>query len=338
MPIPEGFEDYAALLGFPKSETMGRILEILFDGEDDVKVTSGMPGTISVITEKCGLSEEKVREVVDRLFSRGILIRTMRKTNYYRLFSVMIELRDSTVIYWKDAPQELYELWQQLLLKEMGPLLTTMKEMKIKPMVRVIPVEETIDSQNMILDVDSAKKIFSNAELVSAVPCACRTLVERTGGMENCPAPEKAVCMQTNAFAKQIIDRGAGEQLTNEEALKRIVEAEQAGLVHVVRNNINEDMFMCNCCSCCCAGLHFINVLDCKDMYAPSRFKAEINLDDCNTCGICEEKCQFNAIVVDDETSIIEDSCYGCGVCVANCPEGALSLEEIRPKEFIKVS
>jgi len=262
----------------------------------------------------------------------------MKRADFYRLFSVMIELRDSTVIYWKDAPQELYELWQQLVFKEMGPLVKVIKEMKIKPMVRVIPVEETIESQNMIIDIDSARKIFSEAELISAVPCACRTLAENTGGKGNCPAPEKAVCMQTNGFARPIIERGAGEQLTNTEALKRIEEAEQAGLVHVVRNNIKEDMFMCNCCSCCCAGLELINNFDHKDVYAPSRFKARINLEDCSTCGICEEKCMFNAIVVDDETSIIEDNCYGCGVCVANCPEDALSLEEIRLKEFIEVS
>ena len=71
---------------------------------------------------------------------------------------------------------------------------------------------------------------------------------------------------------------------------------------------------------------------------APSRFRALVDIDNCNACGICEEKCMFNAIVVEDEASIIEDKCYGCGLCVANCPEKAMSLEEIRPRESVRVS
>jgi dihydroorotate dehydrogenase (NAD+) catalytic subunit len=46
----------------------------------------------------------------------------------------------------------------------------------------------------------------------------------------------------------------------------------------------------------------------------------------------------FNAIVVDSEASIIEDKCYGCGLCVTKCPEKAMSLEEVRPKESVRVS
>jgi len=337
MPIPEGFQNYAASLGFSDSKTLGRILEILFDGEDDAIVTKAMPGSVPEISERCGLSETRVQEVVDKLFSRGALHRTMKRADYFLLIPSIIEFRDSTVIYWEDMPQELFELWHKLMSKEISPETSIIKDNKKTPLARFIPIEETIKSENMILDIDSARKIFSEAELISAIPCACRTVLKKNDGGENCPAPEKALCMSTNGFARVALERGVGEQLTNTEALKRIDEAEKAGLVHVVRNNVKEDMFMCNCCSCCCAGIHFIRELG-YQANAPSRFRAEVDVDNCNACGTCEEMCMFNAIVVDSEASIIEDKCYGCGLCVVNCPEEAMSLKEVRPKEFVRVS
>ena len=36
---------------------------------------------------------------------------------------------------------------------------------------------------------------------------------------------------------------------------------EQAGLVHMMRNNVKDDMFMCNCCSCCCVGFGFFKAV-----------------------------------------------------------------------------
>ncbi|MBT3311812.1 MAG: 4Fe-4S binding protein [Desulfobacterales bacterium] len=336
MPIPEGFQNYAAALGFPKSETLGRIFELLYDEKDDAIVTGAMPGTVQEITEKCELPETRVQEIIDKLFSRGAISRTLKRADYFKLFPIMVELRDSNVIYWKDAPDELFQLWEDLLNNEMAPLMEGMKEMEIPAGMRVIPVEETIDEKNKIMDVDSVKKIFMDAEVVSAVPCPCRMLVEKTGGGKDCKAPASAVCMQTNGFARPILDRNAGEQLTNEEAVKRIEEAAQAGLVHVVRNNVKEDMFMCNCCSCCCVGFRFMDNYDLKGIYAPSRFKAVVDTDNCTACGTCEDMCKFNAITVDDEASINDENCYGCGLCVANCPDDAMSMEEVRPEEHVR--
>ena len=73
MAIPKVLEDYAAKLGFPKSETLGKILTILYDGEDDLQIIEALPGTATEISGKTGLPEERVREVADRLFRRGAL-------------------------------------------------------------------------------------------------------------------------------------------------------------------------------------------------------------------------------------------------------------------------
>ena len=50
---------------------------------------------------------------------------------------------------------------------------------------------------------------------------------------------------------------------------------------------------------------------------------AVIDPDRCTRCGLCEEKCRFNAIHGFEVDSI---HCEGCGVCVEVCPVGAVDF------------
>ena len=336
MPTPKVLENYAARLGFPGSETLGRIFSILFDGEDDLAIIEAMPGTTAELSEKTGLPEERVRDVTERLRMRGAIANPMKRPELNRLFPAMIELRDATVL-WPEAPQELFELWEELVSKEMPRLIPMLKQLKVPPMIRVVPIERSVESRNTVLDVDSARKIFQDAELITALPCACRLQARRNNRGADCPAPETSVCMQTNGFAEVVLSRGLGERLTNEEALRRVAEAEEAGLVHMVRNNVQKDMFMCNCCSCCCTGLYMVNQTGYREALAPSRFRVKLNEDLCTGCGVCEGRCQFHAIEVDGTALVDADRCYGCGNCVITCPEEALTLEEVRPIEHIRI-
>lgn len=46
----------------------------------------------------------------------------------------------------------------------------------------------------------------------------------------------------------------------------------------------------------------------------------------CTHCGTCAEICQFNAIAVVGETTLVfDDLCHGCGSCTWMCPEQAIS-------------
>jgi len=335
--MPKTLEAYAARLGFPGSETLYRIFSILFDGEDDIKIIEAMPGTKEELVQRTGLPEERVGEVAERLRMRGAVVHPLKQPKLYRLSHAMIELRDATVL-WPQAPQELFELWEKLISNELPSLIPTLKKLNVPPMVRIIPIDRSIESQNTILDVDSARKIFQDAELITALPCACRVQARRNGRGKDCPTPETAVCMQTNAFAKIVLSRGLGEKISNEEALKRVAEAEEAGLVHMVRNNVKEDMFMCNCCSCCCTGLYMVNQTGYVEGLAPSRFRVKLKPDVCSGCGVCEDRCPFHAITVDRIATVDRNKCFGCGNCVIACPEDALTLEEARPIEHIRVT
>ena len=337
MPIPAQLVSYAAQLGYPESETLGRIFTILYEGDETLRVVAALPGTAGEVAAKTGLPEGKVATICSKLLMQGRIVVDFKRLNIFRRFPAMIELRDSSVLDAANVSQELYELWERLVTEESVPLIENFKERRIPPMVRVIPIERSVDSPSTVLDVDSARKIFGAADLITAVPCVCRTVAKKNVRGKDCPAPETAVCMQTNLFSMGVLTRKLGERLTKEEALKRIGDAEDEGLVHMVRNNVQRDMFMCNCCSCCCTGLFFLRGLDFPNAVAPSRFKIKLDEDACSGCGICESRCQFKAIKVNGIAKIDMDKCFGCGNCAITCQDKALVLEEVRPKEFIRI-
>ena len=56
-----------------------------------------------------------------------------------------------------------------------------------------------------------------------------------------------------------------------------------------------------------------------------------INLDKCTHCGICVEKCAYNALAdIGKKILVFEQLCHGCGGCGLLCPTGA--IKEIHKK------
>jgi MinD superfamily P-loop ATPase len=53
---------------------------------------------------------------------------------------------------------------------------------------------------------------------------------------------------------------------------------------------------------------------------------AVVDKTKCVNCGLCREKCRFNAIT--EEIKVDPIACEGCGICAAICPEDAITLAE----------
>ncbi len=57
---------------------------------------------------------------------------------------------------------------------------------------------------------------------------------------------------------------------------------------------------------------------------------AEVDPDQCNSCGLCAKVCPYNAISVDKKAKtaakVTEAACAGCGTCAAECPTLAISM------------
>lgn len=340
----EQFRRYAARLGFPESDTMLEILKLLFpEGVSrDLFRAITQPATIDEIAAAIDHPREQIEQAADHLYRIGAIARYLEPRDKFKLYGAMIELRDATAVYPEAAP-ELFALWEKLITDDLKTVIPMWKKANFPPLLRTVPIEETVPSENLILDIDSARQILRQSELITASPCPCRVQAQKVGRGHNCPAPrEFDLCLQINKFAYHFIERGIGEKISTQEALRRIGLAEDAGLVHQVRNNIKKDMLMCNCCSCCCTGLYMTEKLDFA-VYAKSRFEVVINDSACNGCGKCVKRCQFKAISLDRSRPKSErlaeinlDKCHGCGNCVVSCPTQALSLQEVRPREYVR--
>jgi electron transport complex protein RnfB len=70
------------------------------------------------------------------------------------------------------------------------------------------------------------------------------------------------------------------------------------------------------------------------NVVARSAFVAQVDPDLCSACEACVDRCQFQALTVDDIAQVARLTCVGCGVCVRACPSEALSLVR-RPDEEI---
>ena len=91
---------------------------------------------------------------------------------------------------------------------------------------------------------------------------------------------------------------------------------------------------MCNCCGCCCENLKAIKLHPHPSSAVKSNYFAEVDRDLCVGCETCLERCQMEAIIIQDEGVAINlNRCIRCGLCVTTCPTKALSLRTKSPQE-----
>lgn len=57
-----------------------------------------------------------------------------------------------------------------------------------------------------------------------------------------------------------------------------------------------------------------------------------IDKDKCVSCGACQSKCPFQAIVFSDKYPEVTDKCRACGACVNVCPVDAITLKQSEKK------
>jgi NAD-dependent dihydropyrimidine dehydrogenase PreA subunit len=340
MPAPEKLKFYAKRLGYPHSENMGKILSFIFDTPEKQDLAACLPGSIKNLAQQTGMPLEMVDKTIQELRRTGAVCKNQRDTREkeFLLYPGIIEFRDA-VLLTPGIDIKMVEMMDYAIREEMPEIIVPiMIKTKTPPVMRTIPIEETIDSQSQVLDIDSARNLVEIADQIVAVPCVCRSSRHSLNKSPDCPAPKDLnLCLLLNRFGNEALDRGIGTLISKEEAVNRLKAAEEAGLVHMTRNNVKKDMSLCNCCSCCCTGLFLVNQVN-YAAFAPSRFRVKLQEEACVGCGTCEDRCQFNAIQVDDVALIDPDKCFGCGNCVPTCPGDALILEEIRPKEFIRVT
>jgi len=176
--------------------------------------------------------------------------------------------------------------------------------------------------------------MVSNVQTVAITDCICRKEKKLVG--RGCARPLDLICMYFTPWAEFAIDKGIAQKATVEDALKVLQRAENAGLVHLGVNVLENISGMCQCCPCCCGVLRTVTELKMPTGVAKSDFLSQVDIELCNGCESCLAVCPVQAISMEDEKAVVNSAeCIGCGVCVLECPTEALSLATKKQEDIV---
>jgi len=197
------------------------------------------------------------------------------------------------------------------------------------PPLRTIPVGKSVDIASKVATYEDAKAIVNGKDRIAVGNCICRTQQKLIG--KGCDKPME-VCLLFGSHADYYVENNMGRYITSEEACKILDLCEEAGLVNQPANMVNPGG-MCNCCKDCCGVLRALNLLPNPGEMVHNRYWAVVDQDACTACESCLDRCQMDAIHIEDVATIDTSRCIGCGLCVTTCPMEAIQMGE-KPEEL----
>jgi len=218
----------------------------------------------------------------------------------------------------KEFAEDSKQYLREALIMEMG------KNLPLQ--LRTIPVGIGIEHNIEITNFDDVIKIIENADgPISLQNCICRQSRQIVGKACNVTS-RLETCIGLGIVAQMYIDMGWAREINQEEAIEIFKKNEEEGLV-IQPGNTQKPHFICSCCGCCCEELLGVKTFPNPADIVSTNYYAEIDPDLCSGCGTCIERCQLEAITLDDDISSINlQRCIGCGNCVLVCPSEAIKL------------
>jgi Pyruvate/2-oxoacid:ferredoxin oxidoreductase delta subunit len=201
------------------------------------------------------------------------------------------------------------------------------KVLRLEDARKIVSVEEDVELKNLeqVIPYKHAKDlILRSPDSIVAYECMCRARKEN-------PCRPTDVCLVVGepfAGAIAFIQHKKARKISREEAINILEEEDKRGHVHTAYFKdvmLNRFFAICNCCTCCCAGMKAVKEHNIP-MIAASGYVSQIS-DECIGCGDCVTICPFEAIELGQEkTRIISERCFGCGICESRCSVQAISL------------
>jgi ferredoxin len=199
--------------------------------------------------------------------------------------------------------------------------------------------------------------VLKEHTVIAALSCSCRDAFEEEGGT---PCEPRKVCMiMGEPFVSFAIEKHRDGVLSDEEyaalltrdgeadlggvlvmtperAVGFLQEQHDLGRVHAAwfkDATMGRFYAICNCCSCCCSGTKAMKQWG-TPIVAGSGYLTQIDSGPCDGCGVCVDKCVYDALEIDESGKAVHvldaeghETCMGCGVCVSHCPQSCMSLE-----------
>ena len=321
-------------VGYPSTESGVeiRILQHLFTPEEARIATklNFQPEPLKPIyrrLKKSGISIEELETKLDEMYLKGTLNRGKRKegdieVKYYGsapLAVGMFEYQLNRLT--EDFVNNIYQYFKEAFWEREHNKTGI-------PQLRTIPIEQSIEYEQSISTYDDLRTIIENSGgPISVEECVCRKGKDLIG--DKCKKTSlRESCFSFRTSAEMYIEKGLGREISKEEALSILEKAEEDGLVLQPANSLRPRN-ICTCCGCCCEVL-----VNQKRFAEPARFfatnyYAEVDEDLCAGCGICEDRCNMDAVkIIDNISNIDKTRCIGCGVCVPTCTSEAITLHK----------
>ncbi len=304
--------------GFPASES-GVEIEILkkiFTEEEaslfiNLKLKLETPQQIS---ERTGIKLEVVERLLPEMKKKGQLLGiTVKKFSLYKAIPYVFGIYEFQLKRMDKDMALLFEKYDKEAFAE--------NFFSTSPaLMKTIPIGIEVNDDTRIEPYESITGILEGAKSWAVRGCVCKTEKSLLG--RKCSKPME-VCLSFAPVENAFDDDQSGRAITKDEAYKILKMSEEAGLVHMTSNVKSGHYYICNCCSCCCGPLtKYITVS--KNAAAKSNYQAIVDKYACISCGICLDRCQADAIELNDFAIIT--NCIGCGLCVSTCPSGAIKL------------
>ena len=254
------------------------------------------PRSAAEVAELCGKSEEKTRELLERLAMDGVCFVNDKggidKYWYDTWVPGIMEMMANNLDNVRKHPEIAVAFNDYGIVR--GAKSAGMFPVGVG-LMRVIPIETAISGETRRASYEEVSKYLNDNTVFSVSDCACRTVRESMG--EGCGHLKEDMCIQMGHAAEYYIRTGRGKAVTREQAFDIIKRAEENGLMHQIPNldGSGKTHAICNCCGCSCLSLRTAEMFLNGDMVR-SNYQAVVDKDKCVACGECVQNCPVNAL------------------------------------------
>jgi NAD-dependent dihydropyrimidine dehydrogenase PreA subunit len=286
-----------------------------------------IPETAGEIAGRLGRDPGEVSDLLHRMSRKGLILR-MKEKEQARYMAIMFVV-GILEFQLNRLDRELCEMLDEYMKEGFHREMTR----HATPQLRVVPVQESLAPQMEIQPYDELRKILESQKTIVLAECICRKKSAILG--HPCSKPLEN-CFVFGALGEYYVENGLGREISLEEALGILRKNEEAGLVPSPAN-AQRVGGMCSCCGCCCGMLKAIKMHPHPSSVVKSNYYARVDQDLCSGCGACLERCQMEAVYLEDDWAVIDlKRCVGCGLCVTTCPTKAMSLRpKPRPEHYV---
>ncbi len=162
--------------------------------------------------------------------------------------------------------------------------------------MHVIPVEKAISMENETMDIEHISYWLKKYEgHIGVSMCSCRYGMKTLD--EGAADDYRDWCMGVGDMADYCRETGKGRDITYEEAMQILKNAEDNGYVHQVTNIDGEGKIfaICNCNVNVCHALRTSQLFNTPNM-SRSAYVARVDSKNCVACGRCVEYCPAGAV------------------------------------------